>query len=324
VDREFHKWGMPLIKAIDGIELPGFPGYKSCCVHATEHRCAIKITGQNLSSRITSTDPLKDSLKLKEVVAKNDSDEKAVLTAQIVNSLSDAIFQSLKEHPLNKQREKEGLLPANIVLLRGCGSRLKVKSFKEVQGFNGFMIAPTAIINGIGQSIFLDIVKVKGATGDYNSNYDAKADGLIENIRKKEYDFGFLHVKAVDDAGHDKSLDLKQEFYIRVDKMLERIFKGLEEDLDEYVICLTGDHTTPIKLGDHTFEPVPFAVSSLGAVLIEKGKRKENETKVLRDLVMKFDEVSCAEGCLGRFSGAEVMGIIRRFKESLGEILGKF
>lgn len=321
VDREFHKWGIPLLDAIDGLPIPGFPGHKCCCVHATEHRCAIKITGPGLSSNITSTDPLKDNLKLKEVLPKNDCDENAVLTAKIVNSLSEAIFHRLSEHPINKQREKEGKLPANIILLRGCGSRLKVKSFKEVHGFNGFMIAPTAIINGLGQSIYMDIIKVKGATGDYSSDYNAKANALIENIRKDEYDFGFLHIKAVDDAGHDKSEKLKLEFYMKVEIMIGSIFEGLEKDNDEYIVCLTGDHTTPIKSGDHTFEPVPFAITSLGAALAYKGKRKEGLGARIRDLVERFDEVSCAEGCFGRFSGAEVMGIIKRFRESLGEAL---
>ena len=328
VDREFHKWGIPLIKSIDGLDVPGFPGYKCACVHATEHRCAIKITGPSLSCRITSTDPLKDGIKLKEVVAKiedtkfeknmdlkketikNETNEKALLTAKIVNSLSDAIFDILSNHPLNKARVEQGLLPANIILLRGCGSRLTVKSFQETHGFNGFMIAPTAIINGLGQSIYMDIIKVPGATGDYDSDYYAKSDALIENIRKECYDFGFLHIKAVDDAGHDKSLKLKIEYYKRVDSMMSRLINGLKATNKEYIICLTGDHTTPIKSGDHTFEPVPFAISSLGGILGKKGGLEN-----LRDRVQKFDEISCAEGCLGRFSGAEVMGIVKRMRE---------
>ena len=36
------------------------------------------------------------------------------------------------------------------------------------------MIAPTAIIAGLGQSIGLDMIKVEGATGDYHTNLDNK------------------------------------------------------------------------------------------------------------------------------------------------------
>jgi 2,3-bisphosphoglycerate-independent phosphoglycerate mutase len=28
-------------------------------------------------------------------------------------------------------------------------------------------------------------------------------------ITSNEYDFGFMHIKAVDDAGHDKNLEMK-------------------------------------------------------------------------------------------------------------------
>lgn len=28
-------------------------------------------------------------------------------------------------------------------------------------------------------------------------------------ITSEDYDFGFMHIKAVDDAGHDKRLDIK-------------------------------------------------------------------------------------------------------------------
>ena len=37
------------------------------------------------------------------------------------------------------------------------------------------MIAPTAIIKGIGRSIDLDIIDVPGATGGYDSDLNKKA-----------------------------------------------------------------------------------------------------------------------------------------------------
>lgn len=42
----------------------------------------------------------------------------------------------------------------------------------------------------------------------------------VETIQK-DYDFGFLHIKAVDDCGHDKNSDLKLEFLIKLDQMIE-------------------------------------------------------------------------------------------------------
>jgi hypothetical protein len=53
--------------------------------------------------------------------------------------------------------------------------------------------------------------QVEGATGDYHTNLSAKKDALVHNLTPADsaYSFGFLHVKAVDDAGHDKNHSLK-------------------------------------------------------------------------------------------------------------------
>ena len=89
--------------------------------------------------------------------------------------MSDAINGVLSKHPINIEREKKGLRTGNIVLLRGCGSRLsttllkihplsfflEVDSFEKVHGLKGFMIAPTAIISGLGQTLGIDTIKVK-------------------------------------------------------------------------------------------------------------------------------------------------------------------
>lgn len=44
------------------------------------------------------------------------------------------------------------------------------------------MIAPTAIINGLGQSIGLEVIDVEGATGDYHSNYENKIKKAYETL----------------------------------------------------------------------------------------------------------------------------------------------
>jgi 2,3-bisphosphoglycerate-independent phosphoglycerate mutase len=54
-------------------------------------------------------------------------------------------------------------------------------------------------------------IQVEGATGDYHTNLGAKKDALVRHLTPVDssYSFGFLHVKAVDDAGHDKNRGLK-------------------------------------------------------------------------------------------------------------------
>ena len=77
-----------------------------------------------------------------------------------------------------------------------------------------FMIAPTAIIRGVGRTFGMDLLDdVSGMTGYYDSNLEGKtmraAREFIDN--KNGYEFGFVHIKAVDDAGHDKNKQIKVE-----------------------------------------------------------------------------------------------------------------
>ena len=64
VDRTFHDWGVPLCDVLNGMALPDYPEHSVECMYATEHRCAIKLSGPRLSSLITGNDPLKDNLPL--------------------------------------------------------------------------------------------------------------------------------------------------------------------------------------------------------------------------------------------------------------------
>lgn len=49
-----------------------------------------------------------------------------------VNSLHQSIHNILKKNPINIDRVKNNLIPANIVLLRGCGSKLGENFFKKL------------------------------------------------------------------------------------------------------------------------------------------------------------------------------------------------
>ena len=50
--------------------------------------------------------------------------------------------------------------------------------------------------------------------GDYRTCFEAKAEAVATATISGEYDFAFLHVKAVDDAGHDKAPALKVQPHI--------------------------------------------------------------------------------------------------------------
>lgn len=210
-DREFNKWGTSLVDVLDKLVIPGYEDYKVSCKYATEHRCGLKVAGPGLSYHISGQDPLKDNKPLPKVVSNIPGDEKAEFTAKLVQKLSETIIDTLSKHPINVERKSKGLSYTNFLTLRGCGQRLFVPSFQEKTGLKPFMIAPTAIIRGVGITFGIPLIEVEGTTGYYDSNLDGKATKAAALLRDSDYEFGFVHVKATDDAGHDMSHKIKVE-----------------------------------------------------------------------------------------------------------------
>lgn len=301
VSRKFNFWGVEMIDCISGKRVPGFEDYFITVKHATEHRCGLKITGPNLSHHIEGTDPLKDHLLLQKSRPIDDNNLNAVKTSLIVNAVSDMIFQVLSKHPINLERIKNKKNPANIILLRGAGVRLNVRKFDEVYAFKSFFIAPTAIIKGWGITIGCDIIEVPGATGDVFSKHHEKFKTATELLKNTEYNFGFLHIKAIDDLGHDKNYIDRIKIFEKIDEMIGNYLFGLENT----VVVVTGDHSTNILIGDHSYEPVPFVMA------LVKDLNKQVEIK-------KYCETQCARGGLGRFPGSQVMPLLKKFMKFVG------
>ncbi|ETV93187.1 hypothetical protein H310_12791 [Aphanomyces invadans] len=315
VDRNFHAWGKELCPYVGSVKLPSFPGVGVVCKYATEHRCGIVFKGSNLSDQITGTDPLKDELPLLKSTPIDPTLPSAVYSSKVLNEASDVIIEHLSRHPLNVAREAQGLVPANLVLFRGPGERINVPNFEATHGMKAFMIAPTCIIAGLGMSLDMDLIRVEGATGDYHTNLVNKANAALECFRDRKYDFGFVHVKAVDDAGHDRDVPLKMRFLEKADAMIARLIQGLDEGIEEEAtIIVTGDHTTPVLYGDHTFEPVPFTIANVRAAARILRGETTTTTHELQDHVLHFSEVDAAGGILGRFSGDQVMEIVKQFR----------
>lgn len=229
VDRTFPEWGIPLCDALTGMKIPGYPDHSVSCMWATEHRCGLKVSGPNLSSLITGTDPLKDNLKIVSCKAEDEEDSNAKFTAKLIDTLSQAITDELMAHPINIERREAGKTYSNMVTLRGCGQRIGVPSFEETHGFKGCVVAPTAIIRGTALTFNMDIIESEGATGYYDSNLDGKMEVMADTLIHKDYQFGFVHVKGTDDAGHDKNLKVKIEQIEKSDRALARLVEKLTQ-----------------------------------------------------------------------------------------------
>ena len=79
---------------------------------------------------------------------------------------------------------------------------------------------------------------------------DEQMEVLKENWN--DYDFFFIHFKYTDSTGEDGNFDVKVKRTEEVDAIIPRI-----NELDPTVLIVTGDHSTPAFLKNHSWHPVP-------------------------------------------------------------------
>ena len=194
----------------------------------------------------------------------------------------------LENHPVNIARKKMGKRPGNMIWPWGGGRKPVMPTLNEKYGIRSAVISAVDLVKGIGINAGMTVVEVPGATGLYDTNYEGKADYALKAL--KDNDMVFVHVEAPDEAGHSQNFKLKIKTIEDLDKrLLGHILDGLEK---ECVIAILPDHPTPIAIGTHTREPVPFAIYSPIV--------KADEIKI-------FDELSAKMGYFGMLESEDFM-----------------
>jgi len=200
--------------------------------------------------------------------------------ARLLRDLINGSRSILRSHPVNVARENAGQRPGNLIWPWGGGKKPSMPTLREKFGLKGAVISAVDLVKGIGTYAGMEIVNVPGATGLYNTNYEGKADAALKAL--EDVDLVFVHVEAPDEAGHVRDYALKVKTIEDLDKrLLGRILDGLSEP---YAIAILPDHPTPISIGTHARDPVPFAIKSPG---------------LKPDGVKKFDEFSVRNGAFG-------------------------
>lgn len=205
-------------------------------------------------------------------------------TADLINDLI------LKSQEILPHTDKGTL----SIWLWGGGYRPNMKKLANIypQIKSGAVISAVDLIRGIGHYAGLEIIKVEGATGQADTNYEGKAQAALDALRT--HDFVYLHVEASDEAGHDGDLALKIKTIENLDARLVRpIIEEVKSWHDMPVsIALLPDHPTPVEVRTHVNEPVPFAIWHQG---------------IEPDTVQAYDEMSCADGAYGTLKLGEFM-----------------
>ncbi len=166
----------------------------------------------------------------------------------------------LREHPVNKERIKKGLKPANAIWIWGEGRKPALDSFYEKYKLKGSVITAVDLIKGIGILAGLKPVNVKGATGTIDTNFKGKTDAAVSELSGGR-DFVYLHLEATDECSHQGNAKKKVKAIEIIDaKIIGPIKKALDRLRFDYRIMILPDHNTPVSIRTHTGEPVPFLI----------------------------------------------------------------
>lgn len=218
--------------------------------------------------------------------------EGAGATARLLNYLILRSQALLAGHPVNVKRQEAGKDVANSIWPWSPGYKPQMPTLKELFGIEkSAVISAVDLIQGIGVYAGMDVIKVEGATGLYDTNYEGKARATIEAL--KDHDLVYLHVEASDEAGHEGDVELKTKTISYLDQRIVKYLVDETGKMDEPVtIAVLPDHPTPCATKIHTRDAVPFIIYRPG------------ETP---DDVRFYDEFEVVKGSYGLLQGDEFM-----------------
>jgi 2,3-bisphosphoglycerate-independent phosphoglycerate mutase len=199
------------------------------------HRFVAVFRGPGLGGEVSDADPHKEGKPIPAArpLGPEGTNEK---TARIVNQFVRRAAEVL-----------QGEHPANAALARGLSALPKLPGYLERFKLRAAAIAAYPMYRGVAQLAGMD---VKTPAGEGAADAFALAGGVWG-----DHDFFFIHVKGTDMAGEDGNFDAKVAVIEQTDAALPALV-GLAPD----VLCVTGDHSTPVPMKGHSWHPVPVMI----------------------------------------------------------------
>lgn len=210
----------------------------------------------------------------------------AVHTVEFLESLEKEVNAFLAAHPLNRGVKS----PANAIWPWSPGHKPAFNSFSsKYEGRTAAVITAVDVISGIASCAGMDVIKVPGATGYLDTNYEGKAQAAIKAV--EDHDFVYVHLEAIDECSHQGDLQLKiraiTEFENRIVKPVMQALAGRN-----VTFAILPDHPVPYRLRKHTRTPVPFAVCG---------------PHIKPDSVQRYSEADAPNGSLGFLKGESIV-----------------
>lgn len=178
---------------------------------------------------------------------------------QMLKEMMRKSYDILVNHPLNIERKKQGLNPANCCWFWGAGTKPSLSSFQEKTGLRGKMISAVDLLKGIAVGADMAVAEVEGANGGLHTNYEGKMQAAVDALTKEGYDFVYIHVEAPDEMGHQGNMENKIQAISNIDKLIIGPFvERMKAAGEDFRMLVLPDHPTPICVRTHTSNDVPY------------------------------------------------------------------
>ena len=188
-------------------------------------------------------------------------------------------YEILVNHPINIERKKKGLNPANCCWFWGAGTKPMLSSFEEKNGLKGMMVSAVDLLKGIAVGAGMGVALVEGANGGLHTNYEGKVQAALDALQR-DYDFAYIHVEAPDEMGHQGSVEKKVQAIEYLDKrVIAPLTEALDQEGAEYRLLVMPDHPTPIRVRTHTSDSVPYLLYDSTALREESWNYNEEEAR---------------------------------------------
>jgi len=240
------------------------PGVELFVEPVKEHRFVVVLRGSGLGGNVRDTDPQATGVPPLDPVAEDEASQK---TAGIAREFLVQSREILSDQPR-----------ANFHTMRGFASKPDLPNYQEVYGLKAAAIAVYPMYKGLARLVGMEIV-------GQAQTLDEQIDQLAQCWH--EYDFFFIHFKYTDSTGEDGNFDAKVERIEQFDGIIPRVC-----ELQPGVVIVTGDHSTPSFLRNHSWHPVP-------TLLVSDCCRPDG--------LAEFSESSCIRGGLGQFEAKHLM-----------------
>lgn len=176
-----------------------------------------------------------------------------------LRAMMEKSYEILVDHPVNTERRRRGLNPANSCWFWGAGTKPALYPFEERTHKKGAMISAVDLLKGIAVGTSMKVITVEGANGGLDTNYEGKAQAAVDVLTSGGCDFVYVHLEAPDEMGHQGSVERKIRAIENLDsRLIKPVVEGLRAAGEEFRMMVLPDHPTPVSIRTHSAENVPY------------------------------------------------------------------